>query len=123
MSDEPIVQPTRYFWSGWITTPSIGQLEMVFLLLSLADLSATIKMMMEGLIREGNQLAATVLHFHGIYGLIAYKMTLVLIVITTTWIVSRQKPELATKVLWGAILLMGVIGLKQISVLVYYLYD
>ena len=70
-------QETRYFWSSWFEGHSLALLFATFGLLSLADLIATLRLIRDGVIREGNVLAEYMWLLHGQAGVIVYKTALV----------------------------------------------
>ncbi len=113
---EPELHATRYFWSDWFTGQSVGLLYTTFVLLSTADLLATYKLLLNG-VKEGNALANYVLRVYGIPGMFVYKILLVVIFGLSILFISRREPRLAQLILWGGILLMGVIALIHLTIM------
>lgn len=106
----------KYFWSTWFQGQSLRLLSLAFILLSAADLLATLNTMPHG-VKEGNALAQTVLHLQGVTGFVVYKALLVTLALGVIWFVDRRNPRLARGVLWGAILLMTFIALLHLSII------
>jgi len=117
MGTDQTPQTDRYFWSGWFEGHSLALLFMTFILLSLADLAATLRLMLAGIIREGNALANSIWQSNGPFGFIAYKAALVLVVLSAIWFVHTRNPKLARTVLYGGILVMGVVALRHIAII------
>ncbi|MHB9025995.1 MAG: DUF5658 family protein [Armatimonadota bacterium] len=105
----------QYFWTGWLVDLPFRDLAGVFVLLSLADLAASLQLLRSGDIREGNELALTVLMLFGIRGLAVYKVFLVAVILVLCWLIDRKNHPLAQIVMWGAILLMGYIALRHLG--------
>lgn len=106
----------RYCWESWFTSQSFRDLAALFVLLSLADLIATLHLLPAG-IQEGNLLAAGWLYAYGTLGFVFYKFAMVSVVLGAMWLVQRSRPELALRVLWGAVVLMGVIALIHLAIM------
>lgn len=109
-------QPPRYFWSDWFSGQSLALLATVFIMLSVADLVATQRLLPVG-VKEGNALAALVLSHFGHVGFIVYKLALVAVVVLACVAIDRRDPGLARTILWGGILLMGVIALIHLAIM------
>lgn len=107
----------QYFWVGWMAEQRFHTLLSAFLLLSLADLFATLRMLPFG-IREGNALAEMVLLRYGAIGFVVYKCLLVLLIVALARIIDRRERRLAVNLLWGGILVMGYVSLMHLSVIV-----
>ena len=115
MESEPTVG-RRYFWSDWFRGQSLGELCLLFVLLSLADLLATLKLMKNG-VSEGNPTARAMLEHFGIPGFIGYKIALVALLLVVVRIIWRDKPATGRVLLWTANLLMTVIALMHITIM------
>ncbi|HEY3415295.1 MAG TPA: DUF5658 family protein [Armatimonadota bacterium] len=111
--------PRRYFWTGWFIDQPYRVLAGVFVLLSLADLSATLHLLRSGAIQEGNALALTILRLYGPAGMAAYKVALVLVILTLGWLIDRKDHRLSQIVMWSASVLMGYIALRQLAAIAY----
>lgn len=107
----------RYFWSGWFDGHSFSLLAMLFVLFSAIDLYATMLLLQHRIIREGNALADLVLQRYGFSGFIAMKIILVLVVITSAWLVTRSNLRLGLGLLWAGILVMAVVILRHIAIM------
>ncbi len=107
----------RYFWDTWADTVPVGNLYVVFLLLSLADLVATVRQVQATVITEGNPLALWALHVGGAVGITAYKVCLVGVILGALAVVDRTRPRLARVVLLAACILMGIIALRQLGIM------
>ncbi len=113
--EEQLVKP-RYFWhipEG----SSLPQLSLVFILLSITDLVATVHMMAAAGVKEGNALADGILKNFGTPGFIAYKLILVAFALAIIWYVYKYRPQLSLLVLWVAVLLMGFITLVHLALM------
>jgi hypothetical protein len=108
----------QYFWSSWMRGLSFGQLAWTFILLSLADLMATVQLLDYG-IAEGNPLANATYLLSGPDGLIVYKAFLVTLILGLTWVIHRKRPALAINLLWASLLLMAVIALRHLAIIWY----
>lgn len=117
MSMELASREGRYFWSDWFDGHSLALLSTTFALLSLADLVATLRMMLLGVVKEGNALADAVWIGHGPIGFIVYKTVLVTLIITLIWLVDQRNPRLARSVIGGAVVLMGAIALRHLAIM------
>ncbi len=100
----------------WFNGQTFSTLATAFVLLSLADLMATLQTVPTALLREGNGTANLMLQTYGIVGMVFYKSCLVFIVLGILWRVTQQKPRLAASVLWGALLLMGFVALYHLTI-------
>ncbi len=112
--EHPTVQ--RYFWH-LPEGSSLPQLSLVFILLSITDLIATVRMMLTVGVQEGNILADWILKNFGYPGFIAYKIILVVFALAIIWYVNEHRPQLATLVIWAAVLLMGFITLVHLALM------
>lgn len=115
VEDEQPEKP-RYFWH----LPegiSLLQLSLIFILLSITDLVATVRMMAAVGVKEGNVLADGILKHFGVPGFIAYKIFLVLFALAIIWFVYKYRPQLAMLVLWAAVLLMGFVTLVHLTLM------
>ena len=111
----PAAEP-RYFWSTWFKTESLFELYTLFVLLSVGDLLATLKLMSYG-VREGNWLANWVLlHYHQ-PGFVLYKLALVGFLLCVVRVIWQQRPSTARTLLWAANLLMTVIILMHLTIM------
>jgi hypothetical protein len=109
--------PTEeYFWTKWTISPTFTELVATFSLLSFTDLLATLRMLQMG-VKEGNAVANWFLMHFGPPGLIVYKLLLVGLILGIAAYIHRQQPVLARRVLWGAILTMGVIALLHVAII------
>ena len=115
MNEDRYRESPRYFWTGWFIDLPFRDLAGVFVLLSLADLAASLQLLRSGDIREGNELALTVLMLFGIRGLAVYKAFLVVVILVLCWLIDRKNHPLAQLVMWGAIILMGYIALRHLG--------
>jgi hypothetical protein len=106
---------TRYFWSSWFSGQSYGKLAVVFMLLSLADLAATMRLLPMG-VREGNLLADRWLTQYGMLGFIFYKAALVAVVLMATWILARYRPNLSKTVLWTGLMVTGLVVIRHLGI-------
>ena len=107
----------RYFWTGWFDGHSLTLLATTFILLSLADLVATLRLMTMGVIHEGNALANAVWGLHGPVGFVAYKTVLVALIIALIGLLHQRNARLARTIIWGGILLMSVIALRHLAII------
>jgi hypothetical protein len=105
----------RYFWTGWFTGQSYALLASLYVLLSAADLLATVRWMKFGAVKEGNPSANIIFKQYGLPGFIAYKAVLVAFVLLLIYIVEKRNRPLAHYVLWGANILMGFLAILHIS--------
>jgi hypothetical protein len=107
--------PEHPFWDGWFRGQSFGYLAVAFVLLSLADLLATVALLPQG-IREGNLLADTWLKGYGLAGFYVYKAALVIVVLLATGLLTRYRPRLAHGILWAGLLLTGLVVLRHLAI-------
>jgi len=114
MSDAQVEQ--RFFWTGWFQGQSLFELCLLFALLSLADLLATLKLLKNG-VSEGNAAARFVLERFHAPGFIVYKVALVGLLLVVVRIIWRDKPATGRVLLWSANLLMTVIALMHITIM------
>lgn len=126
MTDEPkevlaeAPNKVRYFWTGWFTGQSFALLAVLYLVLSFADLYATIRLIPFG-IREGNPLADWALTQHGTLGFAMYKLVIVLFLLGIVRIIERQKVHTAHLLLWAANIIMAFVAIRHIAILAIYL--
>lgn len=113
---ETAVQHPRYFWTDWLAGCSLKQLSVGFILLSLADLLSTVRLLQYDIIREGNIVAEVTLVNHGLPGFIIYKIALTALVLGVIWVIRQQNWLLARNVLWTALLVFGVIALRHVAI-------
>ncbi len=85
-------------------------------LLSLADLIASLRLMLKGIIREGNALADYMWLQHGPLGFIVYKAALVTFIVVLISLVHQRNPKLARAVLYGGILVMSAVALRHLAI-------
>ena len=111
----------RYFWSDWFRGHAYGILALTFVLLSVADLVASIRVLPLGSapldVREGNRLAHAIWVTHGAAGFITYKLALVLVVLVAVWLIDRRSPATSRGVLWGANVLMALVALRHLAII------
>ena len=113
--EEQPVKP-RYFWH-LPEGSSLPQLSLVFILLSITDLVATVRMMAAVGVKEGNPIADRILNNFGTPGFIAFKMLMVIFALALIWFINEHRPKMATLVLWAATLLMGFITLVHLALI------
>lgn len=116
MDRELSTHDTQYFWSGWFEGHSLTLLFTTYGLLSLADLIASLRLMIAGVIREGNALADYMWMQHGPLGFIAYKATLVAFIVMVISLVHQRNSKLARAVLYGGILVMSAVALRHLAI-------
>jgi hypothetical protein len=107
--------PAHPFWAGWFSGATYAQLATVFVLLSVADFTGTLALIPQG-VREGNALAATYLEGYGTPGFALYKAALVTVVLLATWVLARHRPRTAHLILWGGLLVTGLVVLRHLAI-------
>jgi len=119
----------RYFWSGWFTGQSFFILAMLYLILSFADLYATIRLLGFDNIagnplgtREGNPLANWVLVHYGIVGFAMFKILLVFVVLGVIKLIERQRLRVAHILLWAANIIMAYVAILHITIMIATIY-
>jgi hypothetical protein len=112
-----MAEQQRYFWTQDLAGPSQEELVAAFLIISLADLIATLRMMAAGFIREGNTLAAAIIHDYGILGMIVYKLVLMAIVVTIAAVLLPRRRSAARGILWTGIIITGIVLLRQLAIM------
>ncbi|MHB0938609.1 MAG: DUF5658 family protein [Armatimonadota bacterium] len=110
----------RYFWSGWFTGQSFALLAVLYLILSFADLYATIRLIPFG-IKEGNPLADWALQNYGNIGFAVYKLVIVLFLLGIVRVIERRKVHTAHLLLWTANIVMAFVAIRHIAILATYL--
>ncbi|MEI7834730.1 MAG: DUF5658 family protein [bacterium] len=113
--EELPVKP-RYFWH-LPEGSSLPKLSLLFILLSITDLIATVRMMAAAGVKEGNPIADGILKNFGIPGFVGFKLFMVFFALALIWYINEHRPKLATLVLWAATLLMGFITLVHLSLM------
>ena len=111
----------RYFWTGWFTGQTFALLATLYILLSLADLIATARLIPFG-VREGNALATLILRRYDMAGFILYKIALVIFVLGICRLIHLRDARLARIVLWLAVIAMGYVAILHITILSAILY-
>jgi len=117
MPNELQPKEQRYFWSGWFTGQSFLMLAVLYLILSFADLYATIRQLAFG-INEGNMLANWVLAHFGIPGFAVYKMLLVFFVLGVIKLIERRRMRVAHILLWAANITMAYVAILHIAIMI-----
>lgn len=107
----------RYFWSGWFTGYSFRQLALLYVVLSLADLYATLRLIPFE-IREGNALARHVLEQYDFPGFLAYKVALVAFVLLVVKIIDARDARRSEMVLWAANIAMAYVAILHITIMI-----
>jgi hypothetical protein len=115
--ETPTPDPPRPFWEAWASTVPAGHLYLAFVLLSAADLVATVRLVQAGFAREGNAWALGVLHLSGWTGLVVYKILLVGVILGALALVDRTRPRLSRVVLLAANGLMGAVALRHLAIM------
>ncbi len=117
MDTDLTTRETRYFWNGWFEGHSLTLLFATYGLLSLADLIASLRLMLAGIIREGNALADYMWEQHGVQGFIVYKAALVAFIVVVITLVHQRNGKLARAVLYGGILVMSAVALRHLAII------
>lgn len=119
MADQP--EKPKYFWTESLAEPKYRDLVAAFLLVSFADLFATLRLLAMGAIREGNAVANWVLAQFGGIGFIIFKVLLVALVLIIAGYINTRRPGVARSVLWAGILITGVVLLRHIAIMLRWL--
>lgn len=107
----------KYFWSDELAEPATRDLMTAFVLVSIADLFATMRLLAMGVIREGNVLADRVLRDFGDRGFILFKLLLITLILGLAAFIHSRRPSAGRAVLWAGILLTGVVLIRHIAIM------
>ena len=100
----------------WFEGYSFQTIAWAFILLSIADLLATLQTVPTGILKEGNNVANVILNDYGIGGMILQKVLLVTLAIAILRLVVEHRPRLAFRVLWFSTLLMSFVALYHLTI-------
>ncbi len=108
---------TPYFWAGWFEGHSLALLCATYILLSTADLVATLRLMLAGVISEGNALADYIWTHSGPAGFIIYKIVLVSFILVVVKLLQQHNDKFARMVLYSGILVMSAVALRHLAII------
>lgn len=103
---------------NWMSQHSFGMLAAAFVVVSIADLVATLRAMefSDGRVQEANGAAAAWMQQFGPVGMVAFKLLLMTGAVLLLWAVDSQNPKLARGVLWLAVVGMGFLTLWHLKI-------
>jgi REP element-mobilizing transposase RayT len=113
----PSTEKPKYFWSDELAEPAVRDLMTAFILVSVADLFATMRLLAMGVISEGNALANWVLREFGNNGFILFKLLLIALILALAAVIHARRPAVGRAVLWTGILLTGVVLIRHIAIM------